>query len=65
LTRRIDVLNNKRRCVEAKVAGMGHIKRFTVAASRSQAIFQVARVLEKENPGMRIFLDKAKVTPEN
>lgn len=65
MPRKIGVLNNKRRCVEANVAGVGHIKRFTVASSRAQAIFQVARDLEKEYPKFRIFLEEPRVTPEN
>ena len=51
-------------CVEADVAGVGHIKRFTTASTSRQAKFQVARELEKENPRLRIFLDNCKVTLE-
>jgi len=52
----------KKLLVEADVAGVGHIKRWTTASSRAQAIFQVARELEKENPSIGIFLNNAEVT---
>lgn len=47
-------------CVEADVKGLGHIKEHTTASSERQAIFQVARALEKKYPNIRIFLENAK-----
>ncbi len=47
--------------VEADVRGVGHIKKYTTASSERQAIFQVARDLEKKYPNIRIFLENIKI----
>lgn len=51
-------------CVEADVKGLGRIKEYTTASTERQAVFQVARMLEKKYPTIRIFLDNRKVTLE-
>lgn len=51
-------------CVEADVRGVGRIKQYTTASSERQAIFQVAKNLEQRYPGIRIFLENAKVALE-
>ena len=56
--------SRRRACVQAEVRGLGNIKEWTTASSEKQAVFQVAKMLEKKYPRMVIFLKDWTVTWE-